>query len=153
VQEIHIIEKLLDNKTAILILHLLSKKPLLLSQIIEALHDIESRSVVAVLGELHRFKLVKQINRNFIELEQKSPEKMNSTPNLNLKNNLEINRITLGLPLSDYISFWEDLSQDKHQEIVDEYNRYYFTLPQYLKEKIANCNLKEIRAKILGSNF
>ncbi len=140
------IAKLLNNETAILILQLLSKKPLLLSQLIESLHEIESQNIVAVLGELYRFRLVNQITRNDAELEQKSSVNLNSA-----KKELEITRITLGLHLSDYISFWEDLPRDKNQDLLNEYDHYYYSLPQHIKEKIINCDLKEIPGKILGS--
>lgn len=72
--------------------------------------------------------------------------------NLNsAKKELEITRITLGLHLSDYISFWEDLPRDKNQDLLNEYDHYYYSLPQHIKEKIINCDLKEIPGKILGS--
>jgi hypothetical protein len=59
--------------------------------------------------------------------------------------------MTLGLHLSDYISFWEDLSQDKKQDLLNDYDNYYYSLPKHIKEKIVNCDLKEIPGKILGS--
>lgn len=130
---------------------MLSKKPLLLSQLIEALHEIKSQNIVAVLGELYRFRLVKRINRNDAELEQKNSLNMNSVQDLSFKNELELTRITLGLHLSEYISFWEDLSRDKNQELINEYDHYYYSLPQYIKEKIIGCDFKEIPGKILGT--
>lgn len=138
------IAKLLDNQNAILILQLLSKKPLSIPQIVESLSNIGSQSIIAILGELHRFKLVQRIN--------KSDSKPFSEDSLEMSfdERIKIDVGTLGIPLSEYVSAWEEISRNPAKVNLRELTDFYFTLPSYIKEKIDDCEVNEIRNKILG---
>lgn len=140
------IAKLLDNQNAILILQLLSKKPLSIPQIVESLSNIGSQSIIAILGELHRFKLVQRINKG-----DSKPISEDSLE-MSFDERIEIEVGTLGIPLSEYVSTWEEISKNPTEVNLRELTDFYLTLPCYIKEKIDDCEINEIRNKILGIN-
>lgn len=138
------IAKLLDNQNAILILQLLSKKPLSIPQMVESLSNVDSQSIIAILGELHRFKLVQRINKG-----DSKPFSEDSLE-MSFDEKIEIDVGTLGIPLSEYVSAWEKISKNPTEVNLKELTDSYFTLPGYIKEKIDGCEVNEIRNKILG---
>jgi len=140
------IAKLLDNQNSILILQLLSKRPLSIPQIVKSLSNIGSQSIIAILGELHRFKLVQRINKD--DSEPFSEDFLE----MNFDERIGSNVGTLGIPLSEYVSAWEEISKNPTEVNLRELNDFYFTIPGYIKEKIDDCEVNEIRNKILGIN-
>lgn len=140
------IAKLLDNQNAILILQLLSKKPLSIPQIVESLSNIGSQTIIAILGELHRFKLVQRINKG------DSKSFSEDSLEMSFDEKIKIDVGTLGIPLSEYVSVWEEISRNPTEVNLRELTDFYFTLPGYIKEKIDDCEVNEIRNKILGIN-
>ena len=138
------IAKLLDNQNAILILQLLSKKPLSIPQIVESLSNIGSQSIIAILGELHRFKLVQRINKG-----DSKPISEDSLE-MSFDERIGIEVGTLGIPLSEYVSTWEEISKNPTEVNLRKLTDFYLTLPGYIQEKIDDCEVNEIRNKILG---
>ncbi|MFX0084543.1 MAG: hypothetical protein ACFFAU_02620 [Candidatus Hodarchaeota archaeon] len=145
-QKVNLIAKLLDNPNAVQILKLLSEKPLSIPQIIESQPSIDSHNIIAILVELHRFKLIKLINKEISELFQENHLEMN------LKDELGINVGTLGISLPVYVSIWEELDKNPNKVNFKELNGIYISLPKYIREKILDCDVNEIRDKILGGN-
>ncbi len=143
-QKLNLIAKLLDNPNAVQILKLLSVKPLSIPQILESKPNIDSHNIIAILVELHRFKLIKLINKESSKLFQENQ------PEINLNNELGVNIGTLGIPLPVYVSLWEEIDKNPNKVIFKELNRVYISLPKYIREKILDCDVNEIRDKILG---
>jgi hypothetical protein len=144
VQKLKMIAKLLDNRIAIQILKMLSKKPLSIPQIIKSQSKIDSQQTIAILGELHRFKLIKRINKENPEFFQ------TDQPEMNFKDELGINVGTLGIPLPEYVSLWEEIDKNPNKVNFKEFNGVYFSLHEYIRDKILDCDVNEIRDKILG---
>ena len=142
-QKLDLIVKLLDNPIAVQILKLLSEKPLSIHQIVESQSNIDSKNIIAILVELHRFKLIKRANREDSEVFQ------NDQPEMNFKHEIDINVGTLGIPLPDYVSIWEEIEKYPNKVDFKEFNGVYFSLPEYIREKILDCDVNEIRDKIL----
>ncbi len=143
-QKLNLIAKLLDNPNAVQILKLLSVKPLSIPQILESKPNIDSHNIIAILVELHRFKLIKLINKESSKLFQENQ------PEINLNNELGVNIGTLGIPLPVYVSLWEEIDKNPNKVNFKELNRVYISLPKYIREKILDCDVNEIRDKILG---
>ena len=81
------------------------------------------------MGELHRLKLIKRINKEDPEFFQEDQ------PEVNLKDELGINVGTLGIPLPEYVSLWEEIDKNPNKINFKEFNGVYFSLHKYIRDK------------------
>ncbi|MHA2223704.1 MAG: hypothetical protein ACXAC8_00625 [Candidatus Hodarchaeales archaeon] len=127
--------KLLKNPVVISILQILSKKQHTIPQIVEILQNSDIKTVIAILGELHHFGLVKQVYpliANEISENQKVKKQNNYYPSEIMSN---VNNFPLGIPISDYNILWEKIMKYPEQSSHRELNNLYFSVPGHLKAK------------------
>jgi len=148
------ISKLLDHPITIPILRILSKKPSSIPQILNSIEkDADILTVFAIIGELYHFGLVEQFKTAEKDESVQRPKKAEIIPEFVQKNVLKTHNTTLGLPLIDYISLWEDIQQHPNQRDLGELGNWIFSVPDHLARIFINCTPDEIRLKILNPSF
>ncbi|MFX0149790.1 MAG: hypothetical protein ACFFAJ_03320 [Candidatus Hodarchaeota archaeon] len=145
------ISKLLDHPLTIPILKKLSKRPLTIAQILNSIEDdVDSSTILAILVELYYFGLVEQskpIGKD--ELPQRSNKIERDSDNLQ-DIVLQTHKPTLGIPLVDYISLWENVQQDPNEKDFEELKKRTFSVPNQLAKIFINSTPDEIRVKLLN---
>jgi hypothetical protein len=148
------ISKLLDHPITIPILKKLSERPLTISQILNLMEDdVDYSTIFAILVELYYFGLVEQskpVGRD--KLSQRSKKIENDSENIQ-DVVLRTHKATLGIPLIDYISLWENVQQDPKEKDLEELNSRTFFVPNQLANIFINCTPDEIRVKLLNLSF
>ena len=145
--------KLLENPLSIPILHLLSNKPLPIPQITESLKNTDTPTVIAVLGELYHFGLVKRVQTPM----------MNSSVQNQINSHREETKLSqehrliapspLGIPLHEHVSLWEEVLEHPDQMNFNGMNNWIFSIPENLRNEIKDLKLEEIRKKLLNRGF
>ncbi|MFX0185618.1 MAG: hypothetical protein ACFE95_21245 [Candidatus Hodarchaeota archaeon] len=145
------ISKLLDHPITIPILKILSKKPLSIPQILNSIgKDTDISTVFAIIGELYHFGLIEQFKTAEKDESIQRPKKAEILPEFVEKSVLKAHNTTLGLPLQDYISLWEDIQQHPNQRDFGELDNWIYTVPDHLAKIFISCTPEEIRLKILN---
>ena len=148
VQNPKMLLKLLENPLAITILQQLAQKPLTILQITKNLES-DTASVFAILGELHRFGLVILIKNSKSDDPTSSSIKSDSKESYTYTNQLRLENILMGIPLTEYHKLWEEIQFNPDGSIPDMLNSYLFSIPSHLRSILKNGSSNEIRIKIL----
>lgn len=148
VQKSTMLIKLLENPLTVAILQLLAKNPMTILQIIENLES-DFASVFAILGELHRNGLVLQIKTNRLNDSTSSSIKSDSKQEYSYENELSLEKILMGMPITEYHKLWEEIQSIPEGSSPDMLNKYSYSIPSYLRSILKNGSSNEIRSKIL----
>ena len=150
-QVLNMIAKLLENPISIPILKLLSKKQLSIPQITNSLQDIDAdtQTVIAVLGELYHFGLVERVETTVLDTSTQNGIQLEKEEEF-LKNPKPIIYTTpLGIPLQDFVSLWEEVTQHPDQLDSSELKSWIFSVPNHLQKEFEDLTPEEIQRKIL----
>ncbi len=149
------IAKLLENPISIPILKLLAKNQLSIPQITKSLQDIDTdtQTVIAVLGELYHFGLVERVEPTVLDTSTQNRIQPKTDAGFSPEPRPKIYTTPLGIPLPAYVSLWEEVNQHPDQLNSSELNSWLFSVPEYLRKKLEDLTLEEIRNKILSDSF
>ncbi len=151
-QVLNMIAKLLENPISIPILKLLSKKQLSIPQITNSLQDIDAdtQTVIAVLGELHHFGLVERVETTMLDTSTQNGIQLEKEEEFLKKPKTIIYTTPLGIPLHDFVSLWEEVTQHPGQLDSTELKSWIFSVPNHLQKEFEDLTLEQIRRKILN---
>lgn len=149
-QVLNMIAKLLENPISIPILKLLSKKQLSIPQITSSLQDIDTdtQTVIAVLGELYHFGLVERVETTVLDTSTQNGIQLQREEKFLKKPKLIIYTTPLGIPLQDFVSLWEEVTQHPDQLDSSELKSWIFSVPNHIRKEFEDLTLEEIRRKI-----
>ena len=148
----NMIAKLLENPISIPILKLLSKKQLSIPQITNSLQDIDAdtQTVIAVLGELYHFGLVERVETTVLDTSTQNGIRPEKEEEFLKKPKPLIYTTPLGIPLHNFVSLWEEVTQHPGQLDSRELKRWIFSVPNHLQKEFEDLTLEEIRRKIVN---
>lgn len=148
------LSKLLKNPISTPILQILSKKQLTIPQILKSLQEIDTdiQTVIAVLGELYHFGLIKRVEMNNLGISSQNQFQQKRNKGLLPKPELSIHLTPLGIPLPDYVSLWEEIIQHPDHLDSSELNSWIFTVPNHIRQNFEESTPDDIRSKILNES-
>ncbi len=148
----NMIAKLLENPISIPILKLLSKKQLSIPQITNSLQDIDAdtQTVIAVLGELYHFGLVERVETTVLDTSTQNGIRPEKEDKFLKKPKPLIYTTPLGIPLHNFVSLWEEVTQHPSQLDSSERKSWIFSVPNHLQKEFEDLTLEDIRRKILN---
>ncbi|MHA2243468.1 MAG: hypothetical protein ACXADY_00715 [Candidatus Hodarchaeales archaeon] len=151
------IAKLLENPISIPILKLLSKKQLSIPQITNSLQDIDTdmKTVTAILTELYHFGLVERVETTAFDTSTQNGIQLEKDVKLLEKTKSKFYTTPLGIPLHNFVSLWEGVTQ--HPDQLDSSEEWIFSeifsVPTHLQKEFEDLTLEEIRCKILNKSY
>ncbi len=148
------LSKLLKNPISTPILKILSKKQLTIPQILKSLQEIDTdiQTVIAVLGELYHFGLIKRVEVNNLGISSQNQFQQKRKNDFLPKPELSIPLTPLGIPLPNYVSLWEEIIQHPDHLDSSEINSWIFTVPNHIRKNFVESTPDDIRTKILNKS-
>jgi len=145
----------LENPLSLPILQLLASKPLSIPQITKSLKNIEADmpTVIAVLGELYHFGLVKRVQTPIMNSSVQNQINAQREEDRLFQEHWLISTSLLGIPLNKHVSLWEEILQHPDQANFNGMNNWIFSIPENLRKKIKDLKLEEIRKELLNGGF